>query len=207
MSPSVASSRRMTTRMMTDLGLGSFVRLISANIGEGLAPSLPGAREGRPYKFTVGEGFIPSHGRAQGPPLLLLLIAALISVPVLAQDSSTHTHDPIKIGKKKVEVGVGKQAEQLDSVADYCLQCHGEDEAGEAPVPEHSIGAANRSHPVDVTYPVGDGSYKSVEGLDKRLVLIQGQMTCVTCHDPVAPDHHLVIPNAGSQICIACHNR
>jgi predicted CXXCH cytochrome family protein len=44
--------------------------------------------------------------------------------------------------------------------------------------------------------------------LDPALYLNGGEITCITCHHPEsAQDSKLVLSNAGSKLCLACHNQ
>ena len=142
-----------------------------------------------------------------GVSALLLGVAA--GAPVVASD---YSHPPIQIKKKAIEVGVGKEAVEIGDVTAHCLECHGPDIGAaevdaEAPTPAHSVGGAGRSHPVDVAYPEAGSGLASRAALDERLLLVEGQMTCITCHDPEAADHALVLSKEGSQLCLACHQR
>ena len=139
--------------------------------------------------------------------VMLLGIAA-----VTAATASDYSHPPVQIKKKGIKVGTGKDAVKIEDVTAHCLECHGPDigaaEAdAEAPTPVHSVGGSDSSHPVKVAYPDSKSGLAPRADLDERLVLINGQMTCITCHEPEDPDHALVLPNEGSQICLACHQR
>ena len=138
----------------------------------------------------------------------LTALGLLVGASVAAQDDSSYSHEPVKIGKKKIEVGKGRKARKIDNVSEYCLSCHGDEAAaGRAPVPAHSVGSAETSHPTDILYPAEKSGYKGAEKLDPRLVLRQGRMSCITCHDMENPRHELVISAAGSELCIACHQK
>jgi predicted CXXCH cytochrome family protein len=139
-------------------------------------------------------------------------VIALLTIPVCsalnAQDSPTYAHDPIKIGKKKVTVGKGRAARKIDNVTQYCLGCHGDDgQTGEAPKPAHSVGSAKTSHPTDILYPAEKSGYTSTENLDPRLILREGRVSCITCHDVQNSSHELVISPASGELCTACHQK
>ena len=147
----------------------------------------------------------------KGGALLSALSLAFFLFPtsaLQAQEPTSYTHDPIKIGKKKIEVGKGRKAKRIESVTLYCLGCHGDDaQAGEAPSPSHSIGSPDHSHPTDIAYPSGTSGYRAADQLDQRLVLYEGRVSCITCHDVQDSDHRLVISPAGGDLCTACHQR
>ena len=138
----------------------------------------------------------------------LAALGLLVGASVAAEADSSYSHEPVRIGKKKIEVGKGRKARKIDNVSEYCLGCHGsEAEAGTAPVPAHSVGSAATSHPTDILYPAEKSGYKDAEKLDPRLVLRQDRISCITCHDMENPRHELVIPADGSELCIACHQK
>ena len=136
----------------------------------------------------------------------LMALCLFVGASIAAQDEVSYSHEPVKIGKKKIVVGKGRKAKKIDNVSEYCLGCHDEDvRTGGAPVPVHSVGSAENSHPTDILYPAEKSGYKSAEKFDPRLVLRQGRMSCITCHDIENSRHELVISAAGSELCIACH--
>lgn len=144
-------------------------------------------------------------------PLALWVATLGIMLTPLAT-ASDYSHPPVQIKKKGIRVGTGKDAVKIENVTAHCLECHGPDigvaEAeAEAPTPTHLVGPAGRSHPVDVAYPDSKNGLAPRAGLDERLLLIEGKVTCITCHDPEAANHSLVIPQDGSQLCLACHQR
>jgi predicted CXXCH cytochrome family protein len=62
------------------------------------------------------------------------------------------------------------------------------------------------AHPVGVIY----GRQKSLRNnpRDARIVLVNGKVTCVSCHDPYSrKDKKLVMGNENSKLCLSCHNR
>ncbi len=99
-------------------------------------------------------------------------------------------------------------------VESQCLVCHdgtvGEDVHGGVTAP--GVGSAGSSHPVGVPYlsrPRGfsDNSLLPVASLDERLVLPEGRVECVTCHDPFSTaEDLLVMSNHGSSLCLSCHS-
>ena len=141
--------------------------------------------------------------------LLPLLLAPAVVMPATASD---YAHPPIQIKKKEIKAGTGKDAVKIEDVTAHGLECHGSDIGAaetdaEAPTPAHSVGPSGRSHPVEVVYPESAEGLTPRGGLDGILLLIEGKVTCITCHDPGAPDHSLVISQSGSQLCLACHQR
>lgn len=61
-------------------------------------------------------------------------------------------------------------------------------------------------HPVNVYYmEVTNGRFRKIT--DTRVVLINGRVTCLSCHDPYNDERaRLVMSNRGSALCLVCHN-
>ena len=66
-------------------------------------------------------------------------------------------------------------------------------------------------HPISVPYPSQDrdASYLPQDSLERAgIVLVDGKVVCVSCHNLNNPvRYHLVMDNAGSQLCYACHRK
>jgi hypothetical protein len=92
-----------------------------------------------------------------------------------------------------------------------CLACHD----GSIPMPvQYAVGAAHKgshsSHPVEVFYATAAASREhklhAPSALPAALVMPQGMVTCVTCHDGKATTpYHVAIPNETSRLCFSCH--
>lgn len=81
------------------------------------------------------------------------------------------------------------------AITDECVQCHNSQPA--------ALQTSQSDHPVNVTYSTEPG-YKQVT--DPRVVLVNGKITCITCHDPYqSTPQRLVMPNQDSQLCLTCH--
>ena len=75
----------------------------------------------------------------------------------------------------------------------------------------------SHSHPLSMT-PVDDGALAASlftnppSTKDPSVQLVSGKIECTTCHDPHVPNHDPAVPmflvrsNAGSAICLACHD-
>lgn len=99
----------------------------------------------------------------------------------------------------------------ITDITAYCLECHGDGDAGDAasekstvPNSSHELGGLGRSHPVDVDYPSRDTGYHPIEELDEKIKLVDGRLTCLTCHES-SVDRSLVLQTKGGLLCIACH--
>lgn len=64
-------------------------------------------------------------------------------------------------------------------------------------------------HPIGIDYEKSRrlrGGLKLVTLLDRRIRLVQGKVSCISCHDPYSPRaFHLVMENTGSRLCLSCH--
>lgn len=102
----------------------------------------------------------------------------------------------------------------VDSYSVDCLTCHdGSTVAGgEVRIYDHAGGnAIGKSHPIGTDYI--DASFRRsglvrIDRLDRRIVLIDGKIGCLSCHDMLNPGRfHLAVSTAGSGLCMACHSR
>ncbi|MDA8432599.1 MAG: hypothetical protein M0Z60_06515 [Nitrospiraceae bacterium] len=75
-----------------------------------------------------------------------------------------------------------------------CLGCH-----------DGTIGRAEvDTHMVNVLY-IPSRQLKSVT--DSRIVLVDGKVTCISCHNPYGTGTRLVKSNSGSRLCLTCHRK
>lgn len=70
--------------------------------------------------------------------------------------------------------------------------------------------ASNGTHPVDVDYAAAEvrrpGTLTPMAALPQELVLRNGQVTCVTCHNPKSRERfHVSLTVERSALCFACH--
>jgi hypothetical protein len=92
------------------------------------------------------------------------------------------------------------------SLSSACLRCHDGSEAPEAP-------DARTGHAFDVVYEpiLKPNLRRSPEDFNAAVVLVEGKVTCLTCHDPRSKMlYHLVGPTDGpveKRFCVACHLR
>ncbi len=112
-----------------------------------------------------------------------------------------------------LNAGVELRAGDLDPYSMQCLTCHGS--KGESPavtissrsVLRHNSGRAN--HPIGTKYADAEryGGYRSAALVSKRLLLPDGRVGCVSCHQGFSKDHgKLTVPRAASQLCYQCHD-
>lgn len=134
-------------------------------------------------------------------------IWAAVALTACLAAAAEPAHREIRLDDGRYYLESASGARQLADVTGYCVGCHG-GESGEpthAETPGPDIGALGRSHPVDLAYPTDREGLAKPEDLDSRLELSDGELTCLTCHRADAPDHRLVIPARGGELCQACH--
>lgn len=105
----------------------------------------------------------------------------------------------------------------VDSFSSDCMACHDGLNATYHDVRirngkrQGAISLANvlGSHPIGMHY--GSMAYENttlrpVETLDRKIVLADGLVGCLSCHDMLNPSpFHLVMENEGSRLCLQCH--
>jgi len=106
---------------------------------------------------------------------------------------------------------------QLDSVSAVCISCH--DGMVSANVPFKVWDSNNRGATMYGSHPIGQNyeeiqihNYKMFAPVDKVqaiLKLVNGRVSCVTCHDVFNPNNtdnlKLAVDNRGSKLCFTCH--
>ncbi|MBI5810422.1 MAG: cytochrome c3 family protein [Deltaproteobacteria bacterium] len=107
----------------------------------------------------------------------------------------------------------------LDELSLRCMACHDAVVGVDAVVENRSVtlGFHNPdelelSHPVGVSYMEAKrkyrGAYRDPDKLPAEIKLFDGQVGCATCHNPYSKRHsELVMSNAGSALCLACHRK
>ena len=102
----------------------------------------------------------------------------------------------------EAEAEASPAALELDQLSSECLSCH-----------EDIAEPKNRSHGGHITgRPYEDDTeasqkFRMVSVLPPELVLVEGKITCATCHGLDPHDGQiLVIDNRGSALCNSCHN-
>lgn len=99
---------------------------------------------------------------------------------------------------------------EITDVTNHCLKCHerdGSSAQGTSNVSGPATGfhqRGGRDHPVDIQYPTTRRGYRPADTLDDRLTLVEGRLTCLTCHAST-PDRSTVLPNTQGRLCTACH--
>jgi len=109
--------------------------------------------------------------------------------------------------QKKVEpCALASVRSRQGTPSSACLACHDGSRAPEVP-------DARSGHAYDVTYDpyLKPNLRKSPEQWNRAVVLVEGKVTCLTCHNPASTElYHLVGPVDGpveKRFCVACHPR
>jgi predicted CXXCH cytochrome family protein len=108
----------------------------------------------------------------------------------------------------------------VDDYSLHCLSCHSDGAGGFLVEVDMSgnvrhNGSTRVAHPIGVDYGVAmergidRGSlFRSVAALNEKVLLPNGMVSCVSCHEGYSEKHGaLVISNAGSRLCLECHDR
>lgn len=110
--------------------------------------------------------------------------------------------------------GIDSNAPALDSYSRQCMECHGQsgdprlatlvDKNGVARHASRSI-----NHPVGVNYQQATnfGGYRPRRVVERKLLLPDGLVSCVSCHHGYLKEHgKLIVTQAGSKLCYECHD-
>lgn len=110
--------------------------------------------------------------------------------------------------------GVDAGAPMLDVYSRQCMECHGTtgDPRITTRVDRNGISRHAKSgvnHPVGANYQkaAAYGGYRPRRVVEKRLLLPDGMVSCVSCHGGYMKEHgKLIVPLAGSGLCYECHD-
>lgn len=97
----------------------------------------------------------------------------------------------------------------IDAYSKKCMACHDK----QTNLPGLSVGFANglvrhgggTNHPIGVIYQEAfkSGTYRDVRKLPKEIILPDGMVSCISCHEGYNKKHGKLIPEAS---CISCHD-
>jgi len=134
-------------------------------------------------------------------------------------ENSADGNDPESMYSSIVKANFSLSPSRIDSFSLKCLVCHdgvsapiAEGSYRNSPGEEHSGGqVTGSSHPIGMdyaAYSIGNRSFKDMQMLDQQMVLVDGKVGCLSCHNPLNPRrNHLSVTDAGSELCLACHNK
>lgn len=129
-------------------------------------------------------------------------------------DSGPMSHETVREVNGRFFLQISDHLEEIDDITSYCLGCH-DGKVGPARqaqvVTETDVAGGCEGvpqyHPVRVSYPEGDSDFNSTMMLATGMHIVEGRVTCVTCHDCEAPNHKLVVSNRHSALCLTCHRK
>jgi len=144
-------------------------------------------------------------------------LAVLVLIPFLASGADSSCPLGRGLGGERFRMAGGGyvtltngRVREVKGVTFYCAGCHDGTVASLAKVKMTSGRGSELSglggHPVNVLYPMSKRGFRSEFELDSRLVLEDGQITCLTCHGGSDPTRsYLSLDYA--RLCRACHPR
>lgn len=125
----------------------------------------------------------------------------------------------ISFGKSE-ETSENPESGAIDAFSQDCLSCHDGLRASDIAVvyrnspenPRKGKRVSGKDHPVGMDYAdyvaSGRGNYKPIAMLNSKMMLINGKVGCLTCHNPLNPEkNHLVMSDFRSALCLTCHNK
>ncbi len=125
------------------------------------------------------------------------------SAVLASGDPNNPMHNPINMG-------IANGGMYLDSA--QCAHCH--PGGGDYSVAVTLMGGPDlrNDHPISMSYPMGNINFKPPPDAVKgwaQVKLFNGKVECPSCHNPHDPANvpFLRISNAGSALCLECHNK
>jgi len=142
-----------------------------------------------------------------------LVLAPAAALLLSAQPAHSELWTDDALARETSACALGRVSRRSASTAS-CLSCHdGLSASGIAYSSPGVLGAgfAHGSHPVDVDYDRATlkpfARYRPMASLPASLVLPEGKVTCVTCHDGSSPEAaHTSMPMDRSRLCFGCHD-
>ncbi len=99
----------------------------------------------------------------------------------------------------------------VDSYSIQCMDCHESHGDSNAPSIDRNMIMRHNgvNHPIAVKYAEAAraGGYRPVELVMRRILLPNGRISCISCHDGYNSAHgKLATPTIGSALCFECHD-
>lgn len=147
--------------------------------------------------------------------LSIALVVVCISAPGLRTlGSGPIEHETVREVNGRFFLQISDHLEEIDDITSYCLGCHdgkvGPARQVQVVTNSESAGGCEgvpQYHPIGATYPDGSAEFASANMLASGMHIVDGRVTCVTCHDCEAYDHELVVNNRYSALCLTCHRK
>jgi predicted CXXCH cytochrome family protein len=144
-------------------------------------------------------------------------ISRLTSVLAPNQDSKVKPDD----GSSRIAKTDPKESgyNDIDSFSKNCLSCHDGLAAlnintnyRNSPENFKSRNLDAKVHPIGMDYEryvaLGKGYFKPIAMWNSKLILVNGKVGCLTCHNPLNPERkHLVMSDVRSTLCLTCHDK
>jgi len=137
--------------------------------------------------------------------------------PTIASDASDDSG--FSLFSFGMQSAADNQEAGIDSFSKDCLSCHDGLQATDVSVDYRSRPGSSRTgrpvsgkdHPIGMDYAsyaaFGRG-YKPASMLNLKMVLVNGKVGCLTCHNPLNPEKsHLVMSDYRSALCLTCHDK
>ncbi|BDG10279.1 hypothetical protein AMPC_33920 [Anaeromyxobacter paludicola] len=98
---------------------------------------------------------------------------------------------------------------RLEASSRSCLTCHDGSVEGKRIYRNAAGHRGENVHPIEVSYTdraAFSDRFEPPRRLHPALVLQDGKVTCVTCHDGMSEQpYHTALPMNGSRLCLSCH--
>ena len=115
----------------------------------------------------------------------------------------------------KASFGI-ENGENLDSFSAGCLSCHDGSSATNvrpnfrnSPGKKGVMSIISGKHPIGmdyIEYSTANDNLKSLDEMSQYLTLVEGRVSCITCHDPLNTEKNsLRIVSSEIDLCSACH--
>lgn len=113
-----------------------------------------------------------------------------------------------------VNKGIDSSAPTLDAYSNMCMDCHGANATPRLATSIDQSGVVRHAgqkgnHPIGMSYQqaVSFGGYRPLRTVERRLMLPDGKVSCVSCHSGYQKEHgKLVVANTQSALCYVCHD-
>jgi predicted CXXCH cytochrome family protein len=142
-----------------------------------------------------------------------LVLAPAAALLLSAQPARSELWTEDALARETSGCALGRVSRRSATTA-TCLSCH--DGLSASGIGYSSPGVAGArfahgSHPVDVDYNRASmkpqAQYRPLSALPSSLVLTDGKVTCVTCHDGSSSEPaHTSLPMDRSRLCFGCHD-
>ena len=135
----------------------------------------------------------------------------------IAMRNEMHRDTEERLQSLERGVMLESRSSKLDEMSLNCLGCHGDKstQASKARLikpdahPASAMTLIAASHPIGTDYVKASTIRNNLTGiadLPNTMVFVDGNMSCITCHDPLKrTKNHLAVENGGSMLCFSCH--